>query len=114
MKSNKTMARLARAKAYALGISQYDDPETGITTFGYLLPKKELNALYKREGFTPSAELRHIAIWKELGLIVEFERFIFFAPLPEDVDQVQDLKDLKEDHRKTAHFDYHYVEEAKA
>lgn len=78
------MLALAREAAY------YEQPETSIdfqgqTIIGYFLPYSQLLKLYMQEGFTESALKKHLTIWKNLGAVRVFHKFIFFVPEPEDI-----------------------------
>lgn len=93
MKSNATMLSLARAKAYSKEMQKICVTED-ITVIGYAVTIKELSAIYKENGFTsPTVVMRHLQIWKDLGLVKTYynDIIIMVVPLQTDYAQVEEL-----------------------
>lgn len=84
MKNQKAMLAIAKDAAY------YDQPETSIEfqgqiIIGYFLPYSQLLKIYLQEGFTENALKKHLAVWKSLGNVRTFHKFVFFVPEEEDI-----------------------------
>lgn len=60
MKNQKTMYRLAKARAIREG------PKTFMMISGFALTEAEIRDFYTREGFTSKTADKHLDLWKEL------------------------------------------------
>lgn len=95
IKSNKTMFRLARAKA--LGPIPVEIHVQNRTIVGYGMSESELKTLYTTEGFDVSTEKaawkRHLAAWEDAGLVIKWRDMIFFVLGAEDIKYDENLHD---------------------
>lgn len=83
------MFGLAKATAFENDVQEIETPD-GITVCGYYLTISQIRKIYTREGFTnPSVATKHINLWRGCGMVKTFvgDKFIFFLPDNEDVDE---------------------------